>query len=203
MRVPLSWLRDFAPFSSDAGDLATALSGLGLVVEGVERVGEGLDDVVVARVMAIRPHPNADKLQLVDVDTGDVADLQVVCGAFNFSAGDVVPLAPAGARLPGGMEIGRRKVRGQWSNGMLCSGTELRLSSEAAGILLLDRGLVEVGQGRYGSRAFFTEAGLAELRALLQDRRAMDPERFAHLRRELGLDAGEGQRTEARARVAC
>ena len=55
---------------------------------------------------------------------------------------------------------------------------------------LLDRGLVEVGPGRYGPRAFFTEAGLAELRALLQDRRAMDPERFAHLRRELGLDAG-------------
>jgi len=57
---------------------------------------------------------------------------------------------------------------------------------------LLDRGLVEVGPGRYGSRAFFTEAGLAELRLLLGDRRAMDPERFAHLRRELGLDAGEG-----------
>jgi hypothetical protein len=56
---------------------------------------------------------------------------------------------------------------------------------------LLDRGLVEVGQGRYGSRAFFTAAGLAELRLLLQDRRAMDPGRFAHLRRELGLDAGE------------
>ena len=57
---------------------------------------------------------------------------------------------------------------------------------------LLDRGLVEVGPGRYGPRAVFTEAGLAELRALLGDRRAMDPERFAHLRRELGLDAGEG-----------
>ena len=56
---------------------------------------------------------------------------------------------------------------------------------------LLDRGLVEVGRGRYGSRAVFTAAGLAELRALLGDRRAMDPERFAHLRRELGLDAGE------------
>ena len=55
---------------------------------------------------------------------------------------------------------------------------------------LLDRGLVEVGRGKYGSRAFFTEAGLRELRALLEDRRAMDPERFAHLRRELGLDAG-------------
>ena len=55
---------------------------------------------------------------------------------------------------------------------------------------LLDRGLVEVGRGRYGPRAVFTEAGLRELRALLEDRRAMDPERFAHLRRELGLDAG-------------
>ena len=65
---------------------------------------------------------------------------------------------------------------------------------------LLARGLVEVGPGRYGPRAVFTEAGLRELRLLLEDRRAMDPGRFAHLRRELGLDAGEGRRTGARAR---
>src|SRR5437764_7303148 len=130
MRVPLSWLLDFAPLPTDARAVAAGLSGLGLVVEGVEAFGEGLGDIVVARVLATRPHPNADKVQVVDVDAGDGAELQVVCGAFNFAAGDLVPLAPVGARLPGGMQIGRRNVRGQWSNGMLCSGSELELSSD-------------------------------------------------------------------------
>ncbi|HEX2048692.1 MAG TPA: phenylalanine--tRNA ligase subunit beta [Acidimicrobiales bacterium] len=138
MRVPLSWLSEFAPFSGEPSELAAALSGLGLVVEGVEAVGQGLGDVVVARVLATRPHPNADKVQVVDVDRGDGAELQVVCGAFNFSAGDIVPLAPVGARLPGGMQIGRRNVRGQWSNGMLCSGAELGLNDDGDGIMILD-----------------------------------------------------------------
>ncbi len=138
MRVPLSWLRDFAPISGHPADLAAALSGLGLVVEGMETFGEGLGDVIVARVLATRPHPNADKVQVVDVDAGDGADLQIVCGAFNFAAGDLVPLAPVGARLPGGMQIGRRNVRGQWSNGMLCSGAELALSADGEGIMILD-----------------------------------------------------------------
>src|SRR5215210_1769145 len=141
MRIPLSWLRDFAPLTALPADIAAALSGLGLVVEGVESFGEGLGDLVVARVLATRAHPNADKVQVVDVDAGDGADLQIVCGAFNFAVGDVVPLAPVGARLPGGMQIGRRNVRGQWSNGMLCSGTELGLGSDADGIMLLDADL--------------------------------------------------------------
>ena len=138
MRFPLSWLRDFAPLTGHPADLAAALSGLGLVVEGVQAFGEGLGDVIVARVLATRPHPNADKVQVVDVDAGDGADLQIVCGAFNFTAGDLVPLAPVGARLPGGMQIGRRNVRGQWSNGMLCSGSELALSTDGDGIMILD-----------------------------------------------------------------
>ena len=137
MRVPLSWLSDFAPISGSPAELAAALSGLGLVVDGMEVVGQGLGDIVVARVLATRPHPNADKVQVVDVDPGDGSELQVVCGAFNFGAGDVVPLAPVGARLPGGMEIGRRNVRGQWSNGMLCSGAELHLTADGEGIMLL------------------------------------------------------------------
>jgi phenylalanyl-tRNA synthetase beta chain len=141
MRVSLSWLSDFAPFSAPPADLAAALSGLGLVVEGMEAFGEGLGDVIVARVLATRPHPNADKVQVVDVDAGDGDALQIVCGAFNFAAGDVVPLAPVGARLPGGMQIGRRNVRGQWSNGMLCSGTELRLSADGEGIMILSEDL--------------------------------------------------------------
>src|SRR5687767_12312498 len=140
MRVPLSWLRDFAPFSAPPADLAGALSGLGLVVEGMEAFGEGLADVIVARVLATRPHPDADKVQLVDVDAGDGEALQVVCGAFNFSAGDLVPLAPIDARLPNGMEIARRKVRGEWSNGMLCASDELGLGDDHSGIMVLSSG---------------------------------------------------------------
>ena len=137
MLVPYSWLRDFAPFDLDPLDLGRALDDLGMVVEHTERVGEGLEAVVVARVLATRPHPDADKVQLVDVDAGDGEALQVVCGAFNFSAGDLVPLAPIGAQLPNGMEIARRKVRGEWSNGMLCASDELGLGEDHSGIMVL------------------------------------------------------------------
>jgi phenylalanyl-tRNA synthetase beta chain len=142
MRVPLSWLRDFAPVEGAPDELAAVLSGLGLVVEGLERVGEGLGDIVVAEVLTTRPHPDADRVQLVEVNKGDGATTQIVCGAFNFGPGDLVPLAPIGAVLPNGMEIGRRKVRGQWSEGMLCSGAELALSNDHEGILVLPDGLV-------------------------------------------------------------
>ena len=132
MRAPLSWLRDFAPFPDDIGVLRDALDDLGLVVEAVERVGEGLGDVVVSRVLEIRPIKGADKIRLVVVDAG--ADpLEIVCGAHNFAVGDRVPLAPVGAILPGGFEIGRRKLRGVESNGMLCSGKELGLSEDQCG----------------------------------------------------------------------
>lgn len=139
MRVPLSWLRELAPVEGDPAELASTLSQLGLVVDGVSRVGEGLDSVAVARVLATAVHPGADRVQLVDVDTGD-GSRQIVCGAFNFGAGDLVALALPGSRLPGGLEIGRRKVRGEWSEGMLCSGAELGLSDDHAGILVLPPG---------------------------------------------------------------
>jgi phenylalanyl-tRNA synthetase beta chain len=138
VKVPLSWLCDFAPFGDDLDDLASSLSELGLVVEGVERVGEGLDGVIVARVVATRVHPDADKVQLVEVDAGDGPTRQIVCGAFNFGPGDLVPLATIGARLPNGMEIARRKVRGQWSEGMLCSPKELGLADDHAGIMIVE-----------------------------------------------------------------
>ncbi|HUQ62616.1 MAG TPA: phenylalanine--tRNA ligase subunit beta [Acidimicrobiales bacterium] len=137
MRVPLSWLSDFAPFVGHPADLAGALSGLGLAVEKIDRVGEGLEHVGVARVLSTKPHPSADRVQLVEVDNGNGQPLQIVCGAFNFGADDLVALAPIGARLPNGMEIGRRKVRGEWSEGMLCSAAELKLGDDHSGILVL------------------------------------------------------------------
>ena len=135
MRVPVSWLRDFAPFGP-AAELVEVLDELGLVVEGVEEVGEGLDDVVLARVTEIAAIPGADRIRKVTVDAGGT-EVQVVCGAWNFAEGDLVPLAPVGTVLPGGMEIGRRKMKGVTSEGMLCSGRELGLSEDGAGLLVL------------------------------------------------------------------
>ena len=137
MRVPLSWLRDFAPFEGDPADLAAVLDDLGLVVEGIEQVGEGLADVVVVRVEEIAPIEGADKIRRVVVDDGS-GPTEVVCGAWNFEVGDLVPLAPVGAVLPDGFTIGKRKMKGIVSNGMLCSGRELRVSEDHEGILRLN-----------------------------------------------------------------
>ncbi len=136
MRAPLSWLRDFAPFPDDIGVLVAALDDLGLVVEGIEHVGEGLDDVVVSLVTEIEPIKGADRIRRIVVEAGD-GPQQIVCGAFNFEVGDRVPLAPVGAVLPGDFAIGLRKMRGVESHGMLCSGRELGLSDDGAGLLVL------------------------------------------------------------------
>jgi phenylalanyl-tRNA synthetase beta chain len=141
MKVLLSWLRDFAPIEGDPVALGEQMSDLGMAVEQLDLLGEGLDGVVVAKVLATRPHPNADKIQLVDVDAGDGEALQIACGAFNMAPGDLVPLATLGTTMPNGMEIGRRKMRGEWSNGMLCSARELGLGGDHAGIHILPAGL--------------------------------------------------------------
>lgn len=148
MRAPLSWLRDYAPLDAPIDRLARIASELGLVVEGIEEVGAGLGDVVVAKVLDIRPHPDADRIRLVDVDPGDGGPLQIVCGAWNFEVGDLVPLAPVGAVLPGDFKIARRKMRGQVSNGMLCSARELELPEPPGatdGLLILEPGLAPPG----------------------------------------------------------
>jgi len=137
VRVPLSWIRDFAPFGDDAAALGQSLDELGLVVEEIIRVGEGLGDVVVARVTEISAIADADRIRRVVVDAGD-GPVEVVCGAWNFAVGDLVPLAPVGAVLPGGFEIARRKMKGVTSNGMLCSPAELALAEDHQGILVLD-----------------------------------------------------------------
>ena len=134
MKVLLSWLREFAPFPDhDPVALGDVMSDLGMAVESIDHIGEGLDGIVVAKVLALRPHPNADKIQLVDVDAGDGEALQICCGAFNMAEGDLVPLATLGTVMPGGLEIARRKLRGEWSNGMLCSSRELGLGDDHDG----------------------------------------------------------------------
>ncbi|MHB1139900.1 MAG: phenylalanine--tRNA ligase subunit beta [Microthrixaceae bacterium] len=141
MKVLLSWLREFAPIQGDPDDLAVQLTDLGMELESVERVGDGLEGIVVAEVLDIREHPDADKIRLVDVDAGDGEALQICCGASNMSVGDLVPLATIGTVMPGGMEIARRKMRGQTSNGMLCSAREMEVGDDHDGILLLPRDL--------------------------------------------------------------
>jgi phenylalanyl-tRNA synthetase beta chain len=137
MRVPLSWLRDFAPFEGDPVALGETFDDLGMVVEGIDRVGEGLDGVVIARVVDIQPIKGADRIRQVQVDIGADEPVQVVCGAWNFEVGAVVPFATVGSVLPGNFEIGRRKMKGVESHGMICSARELELGDEHAGIMVL------------------------------------------------------------------
>lgn len=141
MKVLLSWMQEFAPdLPSDVEVLTDALDDLGTPVEERTRLGEGLEGIVVARVLGTRRHPDADRIQLVDVDVGDGQSLQICCGAFNMAAGDLVPLATLGSTMPDGRPIERRKMRGEWSNGMLCSAPEIGLGEDAAGILVLSGG---------------------------------------------------------------
>ncbi|MEZ5379754.1 MAG: phenylalanine--tRNA ligase subunit beta [Acidimicrobiales bacterium] len=141
MKVLLSWMQQFAPIEGDPAELAETLTDLGLVVEEVSTVGADLDGIIVAKVLELAPHPEADRIQVVQVDTGDGTPLQICCGAFNMAVGDLVPLATIGTTMPGGMEIAQRKLRGQMSNGMLCSPAELELAADADGIMVLDPSL--------------------------------------------------------------
>lgn len=136
MRVPLSWLGEIVDLSGiDPAELAHRLSMTGTKVESVTRPGEEISGIVVAEVKGIDEHPNADNLSLVDVSTGD-GEMRVVCGAKNFTVGDRIPFARVGSRLPG-FEIGARKIRGIVSEGMLCSGSELGISKDHSGLLIL------------------------------------------------------------------
>ena len=135
MKVTLNWLREFVDIDVDTKRLVELLDFSGTKVEGVTTPSDDVSGVVVAEVLNIEDHPNADTLTLVDVRTED-GEQRVVCGARNFSVGDRVPLARVGARLPG-MDITERKIRGEVSRGMLCSGAELGVSRDHSGILVL------------------------------------------------------------------
>ena len=120
--------------------LADILNQIGLIVEGVSAPGAEVGGVTTAKVLAVEPHPDADRLMLVDVDHGD-GEIRESCAApATTPPGDVVPWAGPGATLPGGFKIEKRKIRGQVSNGMLCSSRELGVSDDHAGILILPPG---------------------------------------------------------------
>src|SRR3990170_2939138 len=145
MRVPLSWLRDYVDVELAPEKLAEGLTLLGMEVKGIERWGHEWQNVVVGELLTVARHPRADRLSLTTVTIGRGAPLAIVCGATNIAPGQRVPVALPGAVLPGGRRIERTEKMGVVSAGMLCSGDELRLTSDAEGILILP-GEALVGQ---------------------------------------------------------
>ncbi len=142
MRVPLSWLKDLVPdLTATPEEVATALVRAGLEVEQVHRYGDDVVGVVVGRVLDVEVLEGFKKpIRYCHVDVGSKVH-EVVCGATNFEAGDVVPFALPGASLPGGFAIATRQTYGRTSDGMICSEAELGLSDSSAGILVLPGGL--------------------------------------------------------------
>jgi phenylalanyl-tRNA synthetase beta chain len=137
VRIPEQWLRQFCDPPIDTASLADRLTMGGLEVEAVEPVAAAFSGVVVASVLEVAPHPNADRLTLCRVDVGAREPVQIVCGAPNVVAGMRAACALPGAVLPGEVTIGAATVRGVPSVGMLCSARELGLSDDHAGLLVL------------------------------------------------------------------
>jgi phenylalanyl-tRNA synthetase beta chain len=135
VKISYSLLSRFVDLADvSPAQLAERLTLSGLEVSGLEDHTQALDKVVVGVLRSVKPHPNADKLSLTEVDVPG-ATLHVVCGAKNIAPGDKVPVALDGAVLPGNLKIKRSKIRGEESEGMLCSERELGLSADAAGIM--------------------------------------------------------------------
>jgi phenylalanyl-tRNA synthetase beta chain len=142
LKVPVSWLREYVPLEMPLPELAERLSISTAEVEGIERRGVPDDDgnlglFRVGRVLEAEKHPNADRLQLCRVDVGEGDARQIVCGAWNFGAGATVAVALPGARLPGGLQLEQRKVRGELSDGMILAEDEVELGSDHSGIMVL------------------------------------------------------------------
>jgi phenylalanyl-tRNA synthetase beta chain len=136
--VSLSWLRQFVDIGADVQALAHELSMHGIKVERVVSRGVTERQVVVGRVLEAQPHPDAQRLRVCRVDVGGAEPLEIVCGAPNVAAGQCVPVALVGAKLPGDVKIRRSKIRGITSNGMICSQVELGLGQESEGIMVLE-----------------------------------------------------------------
>jgi phenylalanyl-tRNA synthetase beta chain len=142
MRVPYSWLREYCDPGIPAGELAERLAMTGTEVERVTTIGPpSAEGFVVGKVVACERHPNADRLSVCSVDTGDGEPRTIVCGAPNVAAGQTVAVALPGATMPGGATLGEAKLRGVRSAGMILSAAELEIAEEADGILVLDDGV--------------------------------------------------------------
>ncbi len=137
MRISEHWLREWVAFDGDAATLAHRLTMAGLEVDAIEPAAPDFSQVVVGEVVACEPHPNADRLRVCQVNDGSDTLKSVVCGAPNAAVGLKAPFAQIGAVLPGDFKIKAAKLRGVASEGMLCSGRELGVNDEAAGLWAL------------------------------------------------------------------
>lgn len=144
MKISYNWLREYLDFDAGTEELSAILTGLGLEVEGIEEwesISGGMQGVVIGRVLTCERHPDADRLSVTTVDAGGPEPLQIVCGAPNVAAGQVVAVALPGATVFHGderFEIKRSKIRGQLSEGMICAEDELGMGTDHEGIMVLD-----------------------------------------------------------------
>jgi phenylalanyl-tRNA synthetase beta chain len=189
MDISYRWLRELAPDITDSAErLAERLGMLGAPVDELVDLSAGIGDVLIARVESVRPHPNADRLRICSVAAGSGEPVQVVCGAANVREGGYYPFAPVGASLPGGVAIRKAKLRGETSEGMLCSARELGLGRDHAGLLALS------GDWEPGS-SLVDQLGLEDAR-LLVDITPNRPDLLSHLgiARELAPGGVDGLR---------
>jgi phenylalanyl-tRNA synthetase beta chain len=141
MKVPYSWLREYCDPEMEPRELAERLAMTGTEVERVTKIGPpSADGFVVGKVLEREKHPDADRLSVCRVDTGDGEPRTIVCGASNVAAGQTVAVALPGATMPGGTKLGEAKLRGIKSSGMILSAAELEISEESDGILVLEDG---------------------------------------------------------------
>lgn len=145
MHISFNWLRDFIKTNLTAPEVGSILTHLGLEVEGIEKyhsIKGGLEGVVIGKVLSCEKHPNADKLKVTQVDIGLEEPVQIVCGAPNVAAGQTVPVATVGTTLytdkGEAFVISKSKIRGEYSNGMICAENELGLGKSHEGIMVLE-----------------------------------------------------------------
>src|SRR3954471_18400553 len=138
MNASVEWLNAFVDTGLTAAALRDLITAHTATVDELVPLRADLAPIVVARVVEERSHPDSDHLHLTKVDMGTGELLDVVCGAPNVQVGKLYPFAPTGTIMPGGLKIEKRKIRGQTSNGMLCSARELGLGQEHDGIMELD-----------------------------------------------------------------
>ena len=137
MRFSEKWLREWVNPAVDTATLGHQITMAGLEVDSIELAAPEFNDVVVAEVLSVDKHPDADRLNVCMVDVGQSEPLQIVCGASNVAQGVKVPAALVGAKLPGGLKIKKGKLRGVPSLGMLCSAVEIGMAESADGLLIL------------------------------------------------------------------
>jgi len=136
MKVSLNWMKEYVDVEMPPDELGNLLTMIGLEVEGLEAVGQGLDDIIVAKILKVAPHPNADRLSICSVDTGRES-VDVVCGAPNVAEGALAPLVLAGGKLPDGTRMKESRIRGEVSRGMLLAEDEMGLTDDHTGIMIL------------------------------------------------------------------